>query len=198
MCASVSGVHYLYVGVYGGQMRMLHLLKLEDRQLWTTCKDKSWGQWPWFKHFFPSSKTALLFSIWRHGRSWRDIWGKHTMSECQVSTWPPEDQSSSYPAFCHGWDARMLCIIWEYLDLKPGMNTRWQLLFSSWLSLTIYVIHWTPILALYEGSINDDCASHPVRYDPHKCRMNHFVAFSFGPDRTIGHYRAEFAVMVTK
>lgn len=39
---------------------------------------------------------------------------------------------------------------------------------------------------------------HPVRYDPHKCRMKHFVTFSFGPDRIIGHYRAEFAVMVTK
>lgn len=37
---------------------------------------------------------------------------------------------------------------------------------------------------------------HPVRYDLHKYRMNHFAAFPFGPDRTIGHYRAEFAVMV--
>lgn len=37
----------------------------------------------------------------------------------------------------------------------------WQLLLSSWLSLTLYVIHWTPILALYEGSINDACASPP-------------------------------------
>lgn len=33
MCVSVNEVHDLYMDVYGSQMRMLHLLKLEDRQL---------------------------------------------------------------------------------------------------------------------------------------------------------------------